>query len=285
MDVLDTLRRYHILPSKGLAQNFLVAEWVYERILEASALQCDDIVLEIGPGLGTLTRQLAQRAGQVVAVELDRKMLPILDDALSGLANARVVQGDILEIDPVALLCDQAGVSEAGLSYHVVANLPYYITSSVLRHLLGARVRPQRLTLMVQREVAERITAEPGQMSLLALGVQVFGAATLLCRVPPSAFVPSPKVSSAVLHVQLYPSPLVPEEQLELFFRVARAGFGQKRKQLHNSLVAGLGLAPSLVAGALQAAQIDPTRRAQTLRIDEWLRLAGLLAESASTAP
>jgi len=286
MDVLATLRRYGIQPSKGLGQNFLVAEWAYERILEASDLQADDLVLEVGPGLGALTRRLAERAAQVVAVELDRKMLPLLAEALAEFPNAHVVQGDILELDPVALLCEHTGTSEAALRYQVVANLPYYITSQALRHLLGARVRPRRLTLMVQREVAERITSGPGQMSLLAVSVQVFGAPRLVCRVPPSAFVPPPKVSSAVLQIEVFPDPLVPEERLDGFFTLARAGFSQRRKQLHNSLAAGLGLAPAQVAAALRAAEIAPQRRPQSLSIAEWSRLAAALEGiAAATSP
>ncbi len=277
MDALDLLRRYSLQPSKGLGQNFLVADWVYERILEASGLDREAIVLEIGPGLGTLTRRLAARAGRVVAVELDRRLIPILEEALAGCENVTIIQGDILALDPVALLCERLHIPPDKLAYYVVANLPYYITSHALRHLLSARVRPRQMTLLVQREVAERITAKPGAMSLLAVSVQVFGAPELVCRVPPSAFVPRPKVSSAVLAVPLYPQPLVAEGRLEAFFAVVRAGFGQKRKQLLNSLAVGLGMEKAAVEKALHAAGIDPSRRAQALSIEEWARLTAAL--------
>lgn len=274
MDALDLLRRYGLQPSKGLGQNFLVADWVYERILDASALDRGAIVLEIGPGLGTLTRRLAARARRVIAVELDRRLIPILEEALAEFANVALVRGDILALDPVALLCEQLQVPAEQLAYHVVANLPYYITSHVLRHLLMARVRPRQMTLLVQREVAERITAKPGEMSLLALSVQVFGAPRLICRVPPSAFVPRPKVSSAVLTVHIYPQPLIAEERLGTFFTVVRAAFEQKRKQLLNSLAVGLALDKAMIEKALMVAGIDPSRRPQMLSVEEWARLA-----------
>ncbi len=277
MDVPALLKRYGLQPSKGLGQHFLAAEWVYDAILAASALAPDDVILEVGPGLGTLTRRLAERAGLVLAVELDRKMLAILAETLADRPNAQVAQGDILALDVVAELCQRLAVAPEALHYKVVANLPYYITSSALRHLLGARVRPQTLTVMVQREVAERILAQPGDLSLLAVGVQVYGRPELVCRVPPSAFIPPPKVSSAVLRIHVYPTPLVAEERLEAFFAVVRAGFGQKRKQLHNSLVAGLHTSSQRVHAALASVGLDPSRRAQTLSLDEWARLTEVL--------
>lgn len=285
MDVLDLLRRYGLQPSKGLGQNFLVAEWVYERILEASTLGREDIVLEIGPGLGTLTRRLAERAGCVVAVELDRRLIPILEETFAGYDNVHIVQGDILALDPVALLTERCLIPLERLNYCVVANLPYYITSHALRHLLAARVRPRQMTLLVQREVAERITAGPGEMSLLAVSVQVFGAPELVCRVPPSAFVPRPNVSSAILVVRVYPRPLVSEEMLGTFFTVVRAGFGQKRKQLLNSLATGLGLEKSVIEKAMAGAGVAPSCRPEALAIEEWARLAAALQSILSERP
>ena len=189
MDVHGLLARYGIRPSKGLGQNLLVDDWAYERIVAASELTRDDHVLEIGPGLGTLTRRLADVAGHVTAVELDARMVAVLHETLAGRPNVTVREGDILEIPPETLV----GTTGAG-HYKVVANLPYYITSRVLRHLLTASVRPSLLTLMVQKEVADRIVAGPGQMSLLAVSVQAFGQATRICTVPASSFYPRPKV-------------------------------------------------------------------------------------------
>ena len=273
MDVRELLERYDIRPSKGLGQSFLVAEWAYERILEAAQLSADDVVLEIGPGLGTLTHRLAQAARHVIAVELDERMVNILNDTLVGHDNVTVHQGDILETDLAQLLEPWIGPARPAVSYKVVANLPYYITSRALRHLLTAPVRPERLVLMVQREVADRIVATPGDMSLLAVSVQVFGAPERVCRVPANAFYPRPNVDSAVLAVDIYAEPRVPDALLRRFFQVARAAFQQKRKQIHNSLVANLSLNRETVTDALEQAGIDRQRRPQTLSIDEWARL------------
>ncbi|MHB1293665.1 MAG: 16S rRNA (adenine(1518)-N(6)/adenine(1519)-N(6))-dimethyltransferase RsmA [Anaerolineae bacterium] len=279
MNIRGVLERHGIRPSKGLGQNFLIDGHVMRRIVQAAELHGDDLVLEVGPGVGLLTQRLAQKAAQVVAVELDRKMVAVLAETLGELPNVRVVQGDILEVDHVALLAEVAGVADpAALRYKVVANLPYYITSAALRRLLGARKRPEQLTVMVQREVAERITAGPGQMSLLAVSVQLYGEPRVVEQVPASAFYPPPKVDSAVLNVRVFAEPRVPDASLPRFFEVVHAGFGQKRKQLHNSLSHGLRLPPEIVQAALEASGIAPERRAQTLSIAEWATLAGALA-------
>ena len=278
METLDILRRYGVRPSKGLGQSFLIDRGVLERIVEASHLTPDDIVLEVGPGTGLLTHRLAQVARAVVAVELDRKMFPILEETLRDCRNVHLVQGDILAVDPVAEITKALGMAEAStLRYKVVANLPYYITSAVLRHLLAARVRPEQLLVMVQREVARRIVASPGELSLLAISVQAFGAPEIVGHVPARAFFPRPKVDSALLRVHVYEQPKVPPEVQERFFRLVHAGFSQKRKQLHNSLAHALCIPHESVLAALAEAGIAPDRRPQTLSIEEWLRLTTLL--------
>jgi len=282
IDVRSLLKQYGIQPSKGLGQNFLVDRRVLERIVEVSDLSPADVVLEVGPGLGVLTRELAERAGVVVAVELDRKMVAVLHEQLAGYANVHLVQGDILEIDPVQAIMDALGLSSnEALRYKVVANLPYYITSAVLRHLLTAAVPPAQLTLLVQKEVAARLTARPGDLSLLAISVQVFGEPEVVTRVPAGSFYPRPKVDSAVVRIRVYPEPRVPREELERFFAVVQAGFGQKRKQLHNSLSHNLRLPQETVLELLARAGIDPQRRPQTLTIDEWISLARAYGEMA----
>ncbi|OGO06172.1 MAG: ribosomal RNA small subunit methyltransferase A [Chloroflexi bacterium RBG_13_56_8] len=275
MDPISLLKRYDIRPSKGLGQNFLIREGVVERILEASELSPQDLVLEVGAGLGLLTRRLAERASAVVAVELDRKMVPILADTLQGAANVHIVQADILQVDPPQLMVRELALPDMGsLRYKVVANLPYYITSAVLRHLLDTKVRPERLVVMVQKEVAQRIVASAGDLSLLAISVQVFGMPEIITSIPASAFYPRPKVDSALLRVCVYEEPRVPEEEIASFFRVVRAGFGQKRRQLHNSLMHNLHLPHDAVLAALHQANIAPARRPQTLEVEEWVRLA-----------
>lgn len=281
MQLISILKRYGIRPSKGLGQNFLVDEQILERILAAGDLSAADIILEIGPGIGLLTRRMAERVASVVAVELDRKLLPVLSEVLRDCVNVRIIQGDILALDPVKTLEDALGLGSAPPPrYKVVANLPYYITSSALRHLLGARVRPEQMTVMLQREVAERIVAAPDNMSVLAISVQVYGSPEIAFRVPRGAFYPQPKVESAVLRVRTYPEPRVPEEELAHFFRVVNAGFAQRRKQLHNSLAHALNLPQARILAALADARIEPDRRAQTLTIAEWAALARCLAHS-----
>jgi len=262
LEIGALLRAHQIQPKKGLGQNFLNDPVALERIIAAAEIQPHAHVLEIGPGLGSLTRYLARAAGQVTAVELDRALLPVLQEVLAPFDNVRIVAGDILDLNPAEL------VSKS--DYLVVANIPYYITSAVIRHLLEAPIKPARIVLTVQREVAERITAKPGKLSLLALSVQVYGQPRIAARIPAGAFYPPPKVDSAVVRVDLYPEPLIPTDQLNVFFRLAKAGFSQKRKMLRNALAGGLGHKHERVRELLHAAGIDPQRRAETLSIDEW---------------
>ncbi len=280
MDVVSILKRHGIRPSKGLGQNFLLDARIQQHIVDASELSREDVVLEIGPGVGLLTQRLAEHAGWVVAVELDRKMIAILDETLRGIPHVEVLQADILKIDHVAEIARVLGVAGSEVfRFKVVANLPYYITSAALRHMLTASVRPELMTVMVQDDVARRIIASPGDMSLLAVSVQVFGEPEIVRRVPAGAFYPRPKVDSAVLRVRLEPTPKVPEEDLPLFFRVVRAGFAQKRKQLLNSLTNSLPLTRAAVQPLLGGLGIDPRRRAQTLSIQEWVVLADALKQ------
>jgi len=277
MNVREVLRQYGLHPSKGLGQNFLTSESALWRIVEASNIGPLDTVIEIGPGLGQLTEELAQRANQVVAIELDRKMVAILDDRLGACDNLTVIQGDILETDLTDLV-RQAGIETTnGGAIRVVANLPYYITSAAIRHVLESSLDLALITLMVQREVAQRIVAKPGKMSLLAVSVQVYGTPELVHRVPAGAFYPQPKVDSAVLTIRPHPQPLVDKTLLPTFFRAVQYGFQQKRKQIHNSLGHGLSLGREQTMSLLLAAEIDPQRRPQTLTILEWGRLAAMI--------
>jgi 16S rRNA (adenine1518-N6/adenine1519-N6)-dimethyltransferase len=284
MDVMAVLKRYGIRPSKALGQSFLVDRDVLRRIVTASQLTPEDVVLEVGPGLGQLTEALARAVSAVIAVELDERMLAVLAQELTQLTNVHIVAGDLLTVDPPAVIRQALQCApDAPLAYKVVANLPYYITSTAIRHLLSADPRPLALTLMVQREVAERIVALPGALSLLALGVQVYGDPEIVLRVPARAFYPSPQVDSAVLRVQTLAQPRVPECELPRFFQVAQAGFRQKRKQLHNSLVHNLHLTTEVVRQALEMSGIAPERRPQTLSIAEWAALARALPTAPSS--
>ena len=264
-NIPQILQRYGLRPSKGLGQNFIVDRAVLEQVVSAAEINAGDEVLEVGAGLGSLSRFLAQTAKRVVAVELDEKLLPVLGDMLQSYKNVEVIHADILELD-LGELFNRPG-------YLVVANIPYYITSALLRHLLEAHQKPSRLVLTLQKEVAERICAKPGKYSLLALSVQVYGEPRVAARIPAGAFYPVPKVDSAVVRVDIYPQPLIPPEKMDAFFRLAKAGFSQKRKTLRNALAGGMGWGKEKAAEILQAAGIDPQRRAQTLSIEEWGRL------------
>jgi len=269
MNVRRLLREFDIQPKKSLGQNFLVDQRALERIVEAAELGPEDIVLEIGPGLGTLTRLLAERVGRVIAVELDQRLVAILSQTLADLPNVEIIHGDILELNPVDLLEHQRD----SFQYKIVANLPYYITSAILRHLLTAEVRPRLMVVTVQLEVAQRITAEPGEMSLLAVSVQFYGRPRIVARIKAGAFYPSPQVDSAVIRIDLDDYPVVEVDDVDSFFEVVRAGFAQRRKQLRNALAAGSALSASEVAQALSKAGVNPKRRAQTLSIKEWAKV------------
>jgi 16S rRNA (adenine1518-N6/adenine1519-N6)-dimethyltransferase len=260
------LKRYHLHAHKGLGQNFLQDPDALEAIVSVAEIKTTDTVLEIGPGLGSLTRYLAAVAKEVIAVELDENLIPPLRAVLSANQNVQIIQGDILKLAPRQLISAD--------NYLVVANIPYYITSAVIRHLLESEAKPRRIVLTIQKEVAQRICAKPGDMSLLALSVQVYGAPRIATHIPAEAFFPAPKVDSAVLVVDIFPEPLVKKELLEAFFRLIKAGFSQKRKTLRNSLSSGLHISPTNAAEFLTRAGIDPQRRAETLSIMEWERLA-----------
>ena len=262
LNAAPLLKRFGLRADKRLGQNFLQDPLALEEIISAAGIESTDTVLEVGPGLGSLTRYLAVSARQVVAVELDERLIPPLKAILALHQNVRVVQGDILELAPDGLITTS--------EYIVVANIPYYITSAVIRHLLESKTKPRRIVLTIQKEVAERICAKPGDMSLLALSVQVYGEPRIAARIPAGAFFPAPKVDSAILCVDIYQEPRIEHELLDVFFKLIRAGFGQKRKTLRNSLSSGLRISPTDAAEFLTRANIDPQRRAETLSIDEW---------------
>lgn len=271
LNVPELLRQYGLRPDKSLGQNFLVDPAALARVVEAAQVGPDQAVLEIGPGLGSLTRLLAVQAQRVVAVELDSRLIPVLEAVLAPFSNVQVVQGDILAVDLNRLMLSSPEAQSP--PYQVVANIPYYITSAVIRHLLEAPRQPERAVLTVQSEVAERLCASPGDLSLLALSVQVYGAPHLAGRILAGSFYPAPQVDSAIVRIDLYPQPVIPVDHLKTFFRLAKAGFSQKRKNLRNSISGGMGWTQEQAVERLQAAGIDPRRRAETLTLEEWRAL------------
>jgi len=265
LDIFPLLQKYQVQPKKSLGQNFLVDPNGLNKVLQAAKVSPEDTVLEIGAGLGSLTYLLAQQSRQVVAVELDHRLIAPLREALAGFTNVTICEGDMLKLSPDVLIDAE--------SYVVVANIPYYITSALIRHLLEANHKPTRMVLTVQQEVAERILARDSKMSLLALSVQVYGKPELKARIPAGCFYPPPEVDSAVLSIELYKEPLVPSGSLDLFFKLAHAGFAQKRKTLRNTLATGMNESPAWAERLLTTAGIDPQRRAETLSMQEWKQL------------
>jgi 16S rRNA (adenine1518-N6/adenine1519-N6)-dimethyltransferase len=261
------LRNQGIQPKKSLGQNFLFNANIINQIIDLAGIHPASTALEIGAGPGNLTRALAIRAGRVVAVELDQRFLPLLEDARANHSNLEIIHANILDLDLDTLM------GTAG--YIVVANLPYYITSAVIRKLLETHRKPARLVLTVQKEVAHRICARAGELSLLAVSVRAYGEPRLELTIPAGAFYPSPKVDSAVVLIDTHSEPLLPAENLTLFFRIVKAGFSQKRKMLRNTLSAGMRLNVPECEQLLLTAGIDPTRRAQTLEPSEWVKLTG----------
>jgi 16S rRNA (adenine1518-N6/adenine1519-N6)-dimethyltransferase len=260
------LRQFDLKARKRLGQHFLIDSEVLQRILAAAELTAADTVLEIGPGQGVLTGELARRVKRVIAIELDDKLADHLKQATASSPNVAIINDDILKIDP-------ADVVPKAEKYKVVANLPYYITSPVLRHFLEASIKPALMVVMVQKEVAEAIVAGPGKRSLLSISVQFYGRPTIISRVPASAFYPAPEVDSAILRIDLYPKPAVAVADADSFFETVRAGFANPRKQIANSLAYGLKATKTDVAHMLEEAGIAPQRRPETLTLEEWARL------------
>lgn len=266
------LKAFDLHASKRLGQNFLIHGGTVEAIVETADICPGDRVLEIGPGIGTLTQGLAEAGASVTAVELDKKLPAVLAETLSGYDRVRIVGGDILKADIPALMGEEP--------FKVVANLPYYITTPILLTLLERRLPITRIVTMVQREVAERMIALPGgrDYGALSVAVQYYTEPRLAIEVSPRCFLPPPAVESAVMDCVVRKTPPVAVEDEKHFFRVVRAAFGQRRKTIGNALKS-LGLPRDILQGALSKAGIDPLRRGETLSLSEFAALAGVLTE------
>jgi len=267
MSKLDQLQSQWIAKDlwvkKSLGQNFLIDDEALEKIVEAADLYEGDHVVEVGPGTGFLTEQLILKAGKVTSVELDADMVEILNEQFSMTPNLEVVHADILKTDISKL---------AGDKYKVVANIPYYITSPVIRHFLQAAVRPKLMILLVQKEVAEKMCALDGK-SFITVETQVQGHSEYIATVPAKSFFPAPKVDSAILKITVYPEPKVPEAELKDFLRIVKFGYSQKRKKLSNGLAAGLYIEPSEARTLLEKANIPIDARPEDLEVEDWKRL------------
>jgi 16S rRNA (adenine1518-N6/adenine1519-N6)-dimethyltransferase len=274
----EIIARYGFTFRKNLGQNFLVDGNVLRRIVEAAELGPEAGVLEIGPGIGALTERLARAAGKVVAIELDRRLIPILEELLKPHRNVEIVHGDALKLDLGRLITERfAGLDKVS----VVANLPYYVTTPILMKLLEDRLPLESIVVMVQKEVAGRMTALPGgkDYGSLSVAVRYFAEPEIVCHVPRGVFVPPPNVDSAVVRLRLRARPPVDVRDEELFFRVVHAAFAQRRKTLANNLTVLLGRERRREAAELPASLgIDPGRRGETLSLEEFAALANELA-------
>jgi 16S rRNA (adenine1518-N6/adenine1519-N6)-dimethyltransferase len=266
---------YDIRPEKSKGQNFLINPDIIEKIIKAADLCPDDIVLEVGPGLGILTEALVKKAKKVISIELDKKLFDFLQVKFVGMENLELVNDDIMR-DQRSEIRDQ--------SFKIVANLPYNITSHFLKRFLTGDNRPSEMTLLLQREVAERICAKPGKMSLLSLSVQLYGLPEIVSLVGKENFWPEPEVNSAILKI----SAIKTAEQVDnylasfkisekQFWQTAKIGFSARRKQLQNNLASGLKVSPEIVKKLLNSANLDDNVRAQNLSVDDWMRLSSLL--------
>ena len=258
---------YRISPRKALGQHFLADGSILQRILSAAELGPQDTVVEVGPGVGALTRQLVWRAKSVIAIEMDPHLATSLGERLDNPPNLRVINADAREVD-LTQVVDGEG------DYKMVANLPYYAANPILRRFLEAdQQRPSLMVVMVQKEVAMSMVGDGGRMSLLAVGIQLYGIPRIICCVPPTAFYPPPKVTSAVVRIDIRAHPAVEVENVEEFFDIVRAGFSAPRKQLCNSLSLGLDISTEQTGHLLGLAGLDPKRRAENLNLEEWEKL------------
>ncbi len=264
---LRLLQQRGLRPRKALGQHFLLDQHIVQRIVQAAEVAPGDVVIEIGPGLGILTEALLNAGAEVFAIELDKELAAHLRATFGEVSRFHLIEGDALMIDPASLV-------PAEKDYAVVANLPYSIASAVLMHLLEAKKPPRRLTVMVQREVAERLAAKPPAMTILGVAAQFFTTPRIAFVVPPDAFYPPPNVDSAVVVLDVRPCPPLPPEERARFFRIVNAGFRHKRKQIANSLADEFRVPKESVVQWIAASGIDPARRAETLSVEEWVKLS-----------
>jgi len=266
-DLKSLLQKRNLWAKKSLGQNFLVDASALDQIVRAAELTPDDTVIEVGPGTGFLTERLVEKAGKVIAIEKDSDMIPVLEERFGANSHFELHHSDILKIENSKLKIQ---------NYKVVANIPYYITSPLLKHFLQAEHRPSVMVLLVQKEVAEKICGITGK-SMVTIQTQVFGNPEIIGFVPSSSFYPAPKVESAILKINVFEEPLVPVDQLKDFFRLVGFGFSQKRKKLSNTLGAGLHLKPKETRAVLKKVGIDPDLRAENLEVGDWMRLKNTL--------
>ena len=281
-NTMAVLKKYNFSFQKKYGQNFLIDTNILERIISESEITKDDCVLEIGPGIGTMTQYLAESAKRVVAVEIDRSLIPILEDTLSGYDNVTVINDDILKVD-IKKLCDEYNDSRP---IKVVANLPYYITTPIIMELFESHVPLKSITIMVQKEVADRMQQKPGSKDYgaLSLAVQYYAKPEIVAEVSPNCFIPKPNVSSAVIRLTRYENPPIEVDDEHFMFSLIRASFNQRRKTLANGLAnGGLGLDRETVNSMLEKMGLSLTVRGEALTLEQFAKLSNLLGKKGNS--
>ena len=276
---MDILKKYNITANKKLGQNFLINDDVIENIVKAANIKKDDLIIEIGPGLGTLTKKLLEEAGKVICIELDKKMLVVLNDRFKFYDNFKLINEDILQVN-LKMLIEQEK-QENLKNVKIVANLPYYITTPIIMKLLEDRLDIESITVMVQKEVAQRMAANPGSKTYgaLSVAVQYYTIPKIALYVPPRSFMPPPEVDSVVVNCKVRPQPAVDLIDEKMFFRVVKAAFGQRRKTLNNALKS-MGVDKNTIADILTRAGIEPSRRGETLTMEEFAAISNILSQT-----
>lgn len=274
-NTIAILQKYNFVFQKKFGQNFLIDPHVLEKIVDAAQITCEDCVLEIGPGIGTMTQYLAENAREVVAVEIDRALIPILQDTLSAYDNVMVLNEDIMKVDVWQIVRER----NQGRPIKVVANLPYYITTPIIMSLLESHVPLQSITVMVQKEVADRMQVGPGtkEYGALSLAVQYYARPEVVARVPANCFMPRPSVDSTVIRLTRYQKPPVEVRDEKHLFAIIRASFNQRRKTLANGLSNGMGISRERVTAALEEIGLSATVRGEALTLEQFARLSNLL--------
>lgn len=273
---IETIKKYNFAFQKKFGQNFLIDSHVLDKIILAAGVTKEDVVLEIGPGIGTMTQYLAEAAKEVIAVEIDKMLIPILQDTLKDYDNITLVNDDILKVDIESLIKDKNG----GRPVKVVANLPYYITTPIIMGLFENHVPLENITVMVQKEVAQRMQAEPGtkDYGALSLAVQYYADTYIAANVPPNCFIPRPNVGSAVIRLTRWKEPPVSVQDEKFMFSIIRASFNQRRKTLQNSLVnGGIDVTKEQIANALEQMGLSAGVRGETLSLEQFAKLSNLL--------
>lgn len=290
MDTREAIRKHNIRPTKSLGQNFLTDSGVIRRIVEGASVNTGDLVIEIGPGVGSMTAELASRAGEVVAVEIDKHLIPALQDSLMEFGNVRILNRDIMKVEIGTEILGSSGPAAAGFkpaSIKVVANLPYYITTPIIMKLLeeedAAKLRICTMVFMVQKEVADRMAAKPGgkDYGALSVAVQYYSRVVKLFDVPPHCFHPQPEVESSVVRLDIHEAPPIELKSKELFFKTVKASFGQRRKTLVNALGNSgyFNKNKEELKAVLKSVGIDENQRGETLSIQQFAELSNRLAD------